>query len=157
MNKKNLKNNNEEYVEIIDKYGNDIDFPDDVAKEVTAKGVIGKWISIILTKMKNALFAYYINENNDAINDKKKVDSLFTDTKKTVDDTMPFLEDLISDNINGFESLIIAMYGISGDETYMMRKFTKLYSKKDKWEEKNMWNNCEFDDRLFNILCSAAN
>lgn len=135
-----------------DKYGNNIAFSNNIMSDMTTKGLLGKWVSMIFSESQSALYKYYMKDMNIDAGDKSFVISLFKSVDNKISNLTPVLEDLVEKNIYGIEDIFIAVYGVSSDEVYVLREFMRLSQKMASWDEDYMWNNCETDKRLKSIL-----
>lgn len=139
----------------IDKYGNNINFSDSIMSDMTIKGLLGRWTSIIFSELTTVLYKYYIKNNNIDAGDKNFVITLFQDLNHKIEYLTPVLEDLVEENICGIEDIFIAVYGVASDEVYVLRRFLHLTERMASWDEDYMWNDCATNKRLKKILLSA--
>lgn len=135
-----------------DKYGNNIAFPNSIMSDMTTKGLLGKWTTMITSEIVPALYKYYMKYRNIDAGCKGFVASLFIEIEGKISNLTPVLEDLVDKNIYGIEDIFIAVYGITSDEVYVLRRFMELSKKIESWDEDFMWNNCSTDKRLKSIL-----
>lgn len=135
-----------------DKYGNNINFPDDIISDMTIKGLLGKWTEWIYSKAVSALLKYYMKTGNIDAGDKSFVISQFKGIKMEIDYLTPILEDLVAKEICGIEDIFIAVYGIKSDEVYVVRRFLDRCNHINEWDTDYMWNDCANDKRLLSIL-----
>lgn len=52
----------------------------------------------------------------------------------------------------GIEDVFIAVFGITSNEVYAIRRFLEKYNNMESWDTDYMWNDCESDTRLYNII-----
>ena len=135
-----------------DKYGNNIAFPSNIMSDMTTKGLLGKWTSLILSETLTALYKYHMEYRNIDAGDKSFVISRFRDVGDRISNITPVLNDLVDKNINGIEDIFIAVYGIASDEVYVLREFMRLLKNMASWDEDYMWTDCTTDKRLRSLL-----
>lgn len=135
-----------------DSFGNNIDFPNEIMSEMTTKGLLGKWLSYIISQIQRSLATYYLKTGNVDAGDFNAVVAQFTQTKEMVEYYLPVLHDLVEERISGLEDIAIAVYGISSDEVFLVRRFQQLCISMPVWKEYEMWNDCRGDFRLKKIF-----
>ena len=137
----------------VDKYGNNVDFPDSILSDMTIKGVLGKWTTHIAHTVLWTVSKYYVSgPRNIDCGDMSFVKSVFCDTNHEIDMITPILEDLVNKKIYGMEDIFISVFGVESDEVYVLRKFYSLFSKITEWDSDYMWNDCSNDTQLKEIL-----
>ena len=127
---------------IVDSYRNNTNFPNDIMSDMTTKGLLGKWVAFLVSKVRCSLYSYYIKTNNIDYGDTNFVTQRFTETKGEIEYILPVLEDLVNANIHGFEDICIAVYGIGSDEVFMIRRFFQLCVCMPIWKKDSMWTDC---------------
>lgn len=163
MNNKNKTTKNlERYEETHDKYGNNINFSDDILSDMTIKGLLGKWTHLVASNIKSDLYRYYskkyfeVSSYDGLVNE---IQCFFNATQNEIDKLTPILEDLVNKNIYGMEDIFIAVFGIMSDEVYMIREFNRIMEKQEEYrfDTDYMWNNCRGHSRLAEILGFTKN
>ena len=70
-----------------DKHGNNTDFSDDIMSDMTIKGLLGKWTTIILSRVNTALWKYYFRTDNIDAGDVEFVKNKFMETTRLIPDS----------------------------------------------------------------------
>ena len=140
-------------MDTFDKYGNNTDFSDEILSDITIKGILGKWCQYIIGDVCYIVGKYHLNKqyNVDAF-DMELTKQLFTNIYNKYIIVEDILEDIVIKNIRGLEDIFISVYGVYSDEVFIYREFKKLYNNIDNWNAVDMWTNCEYNKRLFDIL-----
>ena len=98
------------------------------------------WTNLLLNDMKVCNLKY---EGDGSINvdagDLDFVKTFFRDSYKKGKLIESFLLDLVTEDIEDFEDIVIAIYGLGSPELKVVRKFNKLYEDIDNWDEDYMW------------------
>lgn len=135
-----------------DSFGNNVNFPNEIMSEMTTKGLLGKWLSYILSEIQRSLATYYLKTGNVDAGDFNFVVDRFKETREMVEYYLPVLHDLVEERISGLEDITIAVYGISSDEVFLVRRFQQLCISMPVWKEHQMWNDCKGDSRMKKII-----
>ena len=142
-----------------------VNIPDEIMRETTTKDILRKWTENVLQDVKYALTEYYAKHSDIAeelrkriltydynMFRKKLVEIEFEDIRCRMKCISPLLTDLVHEDIYTIADIFIVVYGMTSDETYLIRHFTKLYNDIGHWSEFFMWNNCQNNKRLARIL-----
>lgn len=135
-----------------DKYGNYVDFPDTVLSDMTKKGLLGKWTSLLVNQVLCALRYYYFRTGNVDRDDLAAAKMWFGSTKDELDFVVPVLLDMCNREIRNFEDMCAAVYGDTSAEAYMVKRFYQLLGCIDEWDTELMWNDCCNDELLRSFL-----
>lgn len=129
-----------------------INFSDSILSDMTIKKLLIKWTELIKFDISYGLYKYYMKTHNIDRGDKNFVITLFNEISTKISFLTPVLEDLVNKNIHGIEDIFIAIYGVDSNEVYILRDFFKLNDKVNTWDEDYMWNDCNSDKRMLEIL-----
>lgn len=145
----------EEQEPSTDQFGNNTNFPNDVLSGMTAKGLIGKWTETIVRDLRYCLEKFHLSSNKGTIEDFRYIKREFSRTKEEIDLLTKVLEDLMAKEIKGTKEILDAIFGEDSNEGYLWEIFQKLYGNMEDWKIKELWTDCQGDERLFHILTNA--
>lgn len=138
-----------------DRFGNNIDFADSVVGSMTMKGLLGKWLGVVVDDCRSCLIRYYSDEYAKFCEDIEPpevyVRRWFDETAAKFKCLTPVLDDLVNSRLYGIGDILIAAYGVDSDEVYAYREFERL-SEKKKFSTATMWDNAAHDPLLRKIL-----
>lgn len=126
--------------------------PKEILSGMRVEGLIEKWVTWLVYEMERSLYKYYMRDRNIDADCLGAITGLFSHVNQETEYVTKCLEDLIVEEIVGFEDIVIAIYGVASDEVYLVRRFYYLFSKIEEWDTDFMWNNCANDRRLKTIL-----
>lgn len=111
-----------------------------INEDIKKEDFIYKWTKILLNDMRVCIFKY---EGDGSVNpdagDLDFVKTFFRNGYKGGELIESFLLDLFTENMENFEDIVIALYGLGSPELKVVRKFNKLYENIDNWNEYERW------------------
>lgn len=111
-----------------------------INEDMTKEEFVTIWTNLLLNDMKVCNLKY---EGDGSINvdagDLDFVKTFFKNCYEKGKFIESFLLDLFVEDIENFEDIVIAIYGLGSEELKVVRKFNKLYEDIDNWDEDYMW------------------
>lgn len=156
MNNKN--NTKTEYKKCLEKKEKISLAAEEIMSDFSKKDLLLKWVDFIYSDVENFVHYYHIRGG---FVDPGVKESLFEANwrykvaSERIKYLTPVLEDLVNEKLYGIEDIMIAIYGITSDEVFVLREFLRLE------ERKNNSKDNEFDvdymgrlnnGRLYDIL-----
>lgn len=140
----------------------DIDFPDDIMSDVSAKHIVRYWVDDIYWKARWAVECFYGKGTTyyDKIHDKlisfgtsykEFVASYFVDAYSNINAITNVLKTMLKDNMSDIEEIASIVCGTDSDELFIIQEFLKLYHGMSQWKEEQMYRVC-CKGRLAQIL-----
>lgn len=134
-----------------DQYGNNVDFKDEIMSDMTMKGLLGKWVELLYSKIEYAVFKYYKRQHNIDVNDMDTVKMMFEDAYNYMVLLTPILEDMVTEDYYGIEEIVEAIYGADSNEAYVLKDFKEKSENMERWKDSDMWDEFESNPRLKDI------
>ena len=111
-----------------------------INEKMSKEDFVTKWTNLLLNDMKDCNLKY---EGDGSVNfnagDIVFVKLFFEYRYKRGKLIESFLLDLVTEDIENFEDIVIAIYGLGSPELKAVKKFNKLYEDIDNWNEDYMW------------------
>lgn len=106
-----------------DKSESNVEFQDAILSPMTIRGLLKKWVSYLVGRIRYTLCAYYFRTGNENRANKAYVEYLFERALMGLHFVVPVLRDTLDASIEGIEDICIAVYGESSDEIYIIERF----------------------------------
>lgn len=137
---------------------------DIIFTDISAKDLMLAWSRNTLRDINDAMYEYYIKNSytlselfdrtcikNYTAFRKNMVELMFEDIHNQLVCQFHLFRPVLK-NIDYIIEFFDAVYGITSDEAYIVRKFMHLYKIMPNWNTMYMWDNCQDDIRLACIL-----
>lgn len=111
-----------------------------INEEMTKEEFVTKWSTLLLHDMAICIVKYECDgSSNVDAGDFDFVKSCFKNCYEKGKFIESFLLDLVVEDIENFEDIVIAIYGLGSEDLRIVRRFNELYEDMDNWDEDYMW------------------
>lgn len=111
-----------------------------INEDISKEYFVTKWTDLLLHDMAVCITKYECDgSTNVDAGDLDFVKTFFEDCYKRGKFIESFLLDLVVEDIENFEDIVIAIYGLGSEDLRIVRRFNELYENMDNWDEDYMW------------------